>query len=1670
MDVRRVKAVLRGSMLDLPYRNSRVVRIFISSTFTDTREERNLLIEEVHPKLTSYCRKKYGLEYQVVDMRWGVPDDAADDHLATSLCLQEIQNCQRLSTGPNFVTFLNQKHGFHHLQSSIPSKEFDELIQALQTLDQDHSLLDVWYKQDTNCIPPVHILQPISSIITEYKNKTSDAVNEWNRVQINLRQLLKTASQHCFDNGKMGAEEKHKYFMSVTEEEVLQGILKTAGKPKNHCLCFIRIIDDLQFHLRHNKASRFIDMVNQEKVDEEAQEILSNLRDETVFSKMESSNISKKNVKWSEQGGISKEEHSQYLCEFGDIFYTGVKQLIDKAVQEELKLAHDDIYLEVLQHLTMAKERCSMFHGREDVLERVATYLCGDSNEPLTVFGPSGSGKTSIMAEVARQVPFTYKKDAIIILRFLGTSPASSNLWRLLKSLVTQILSNINGDLDSIPAEFNKLLAFFQSLIEKYDQQSSKPLVILLDSLDQLSSDFGAHKLRWLPKKLGKNVRIVTSTYTESNDIINSLKSLFLADSFIMVKILGEDISVKILKTWLLSRNRTLNNEQLDYVQEAFKKCSLPLYVKLVFEDVLTWKSYTQVTVDTLSYTVQEIINSLLLRLETKHGKIFVSRTLAYITASQSGISEAELEDVLSLDDTLLTSVFQYHVPPFRRIPSALWVRVRHDIGSYLVDKEVDDTRVFFWYHRQFYEAAEKRYLSDSKFSMEVHSLLADFYLGTWHNKQKPFQYSESQYKKLGLASPNSEADRKVADQPISFHFTEDEVEEKRFNLRKLNKLPFHLINADRNSELRSICLFNYDWLLAKLTATSVQQLLSDFLLSRQNKDGILQRVLKTAQSTLAKYPKTLAMEISGHLLPLLSDAKNSAEKFLVEDCLNRIRSDKATLPYQTCYNTPKEALLFKFEHQGIPFGCSLVAISNDSSHLIALAENNVLVMWDLTTGEIEQQVNLFDPDIVKLNIMMTSPEQNLAMFYSSYQKQRNQVVVVNMSTGDILNCVSLEKTYPGVGFTDSLSFVLTETKIICMYIGHSADLFDRQTGKHISQFDVVADDMFLLPEQDRIMFRDKMSRKYRLFDVNSGEKLAETEIQQVPKKVIPDPSGKEAVVIFKDSSTFSVIGLDTNNKKLGCVLSERNISQKTPTSLVITDVKFALDKENLLLTTNQGFVLHHYKSNRKMQAFVIPDDVKPDHKVLSFEGHMTPDRTFFVSAYEGYLIVWDTETSRVLQTMEISRSKITAAIMSENGYFLVTTHKRNNVLTVWRISSLVSKQVSFEPITIKSAPRYMDVSERGQTAVMRGNMSNEVAILDILGGCIKFYISKDYEVMQPVITPDGEHVVLREYSSENVLKVWSTGTGHLCSSVPLSSLLVKYHVLADDKMAVYVNNAGEAQVSFWSIPASKHINTLELGAALIGDMFMFFDSTSDNIVISESISSGEVYLSNLVVYNIETGEKRLTFPRVVSCCTHPLVKDKDLVLLQQCDEGSDTKSLIVLDIKSGEVRKKGSICSPTRLFTCQDGRYGIDRLRNLYNLEKMTLEFQYDPDGDYPKRPSNQASPKLSTDGHIAVWANVYACLLMIGDTQTGTTTSICPVHSIPLSLTVTLHDLLLIGCEDGRLMLLQLVSDTNKESNFISGFLSRHKNHSQKTRVVKYKGSNKIQGQKVSKTCSLL
>ena len=68
----------------------------------------------------------------------------------------------------------------------------------------------------------------------------------------------------------------------------------------------------------------------------------------------------------------------------------------------------------------------------------------------------------------------------------------------------------------------------------------------------------------------------------------------------------------------------------------------------------------------------------------------------------QHGLSEPEIEDLISMDDKVLEDIYQYHLPPVRRIPPLLWTRIRADLPGYLVETEADGVIVVKWYHKQF--------------------------------------------------------------------------------------------------------------------------------------------------------------------------------------------------------------------------------------------------------------------------------------------------------------------------------------------------------------------------------------------------------------------------------------------------------------------------------------------------------------------------------------------------------------------------------------------------------------------------------------------------------------------------------------------------------------------------------------------------------------------------------------------------------------------------------------------------------------------------------------------------------------------------------------------------------------------------------------------------------
>ena len=86
--------------------SSRVVRVFISSTFRDFGVERDLLIKRVFPELRRRARDRF-VEVIGVDLRWGITEAQSQQGETLPICLREIERSR-----PYFIGLLGERYGW----------------------------------------------------------------------------------------------------------------------------------------------------------------------------------------------------------------------------------------------------------------------------------------------------------------------------------------------------------------------------------------------------------------------------------------------------------------------------------------------------------------------------------------------------------------------------------------------------------------------------------------------------------------------------------------------------------------------------------------------------------------------------------------------------------------------------------------------------------------------------------------------------------------------------------------------------------------------------------------------------------------------------------------------------------------------------------------------------------------------------------------------------------------------------------------------------------------------------------------------------------------------------------------------------------------------------------------------------------------------------------------------------------------------------------------------------------------------------------------------------------------------------------------------------------------------------------------------------------------------
>ena len=107
--------------------DNRQIKVFVSSTFSDLRDERSSLTYKIFPAKRYLCEKK-GYDFIDIDLRWGVSAREAANGDVLEICLTEIDN-----TKPFFLGIIGDRYGWIPMRKDV--NDVEKLVEAFPRID-----------------------------------------------------------------------------------------------------------------------------------------------------------------------------------------------------------------------------------------------------------------------------------------------------------------------------------------------------------------------------------------------------------------------------------------------------------------------------------------------------------------------------------------------------------------------------------------------------------------------------------------------------------------------------------------------------------------------------------------------------------------------------------------------------------------------------------------------------------------------------------------------------------------------------------------------------------------------------------------------------------------------------------------------------------------------------------------------------------------------------------------------------------------------------------------------------------------------------------------------------------------------------------------------------------------------------------------------------------------------------------------------------------------------------------------------------------------------------------------------------------------------------------------------------------------------------------------------
>eukprot|EP00045_Choanoeca_perplexa_P016984 m.236953 g.236953 ORF g.236953 m.236953 type:complete len:1193 (-) comp17416_c0_seq9:3218-6796(-) len=348
--------------------------------------------------------------------------------------------------------------------------------------------------------------------------------------------------------------------------------------------------------------------------------------------------------------------------------------------------------------------------------------------------GPSGSGKSSALSKFVLALEHS---EALVFYHFVGYTNYSASVLNLLQRWLWKLKQLSHGAIvDPIPKDVKAMSSTLPSWIAQVALAHDKTKVyIVLDALNQLLDDDGAHQLAWLPEVLPHNVILVTSC-TEESPMLQVLEERHQCKNM-PLDALTSEARGQLAQSYFKTHGKHLDTSRIDLISQANHIVS-PLHLQLLLDELRITATYSTVG-DALSGllangSATDLIHRIVKRwseqfdqpLQPGHrwapdgatySQGLVSSTLCYILACKHGITERELLDLLGVERQAVATFF-HHLHGVMQVHQGL----------------------LSFAHATFSEAVRKLYLEEDATTQALHIALGAYFQGSQHARDRQCQ------------------------------------------------------------------------------------------------------------------------------------------------------------------------------------------------------------------------------------------------------------------------------------------------------------------------------------------------------------------------------------------------------------------------------------------------------------------------------------------------------------------------------------------------------------------------------------------------------------------------------------------------------------------------------------------------------------------------------------------------------------------------------------------------------------------------------------------------------------------------------------------------------------------------------------------------------------------